>query len=254
MELSYPAAAALLIGVGLIAGTLNVLAGGGSLLSLPVLIFLGLPPGVANGTNRVAILIQTAGASWSFRRRGYLDGAWVKLAAPTALLGAAVGIWAAIQVDDGVFQRVLAGIMVAVALWTLWSPLKPSTEVGAPPPADPLHRAFLMLGFFGVGFYGGFIQAGVGFVILALVTHAGLDLVRGNAMKVTLVMLFTPLALAGFAWNGMVEWGLGFALAIGGFLGAQFGVRLNISKGQEWVRRVVTVTVIVFAIRLWFSA
>ncbi len=111
-----------------------------------------------------------------------------------------------------------------------------------------------MIGYFAVGFYGGFIQPGVSFVILALVTSAGLDLVRGNAMKVTLIMLFTPLALAGFAWNGMVEWGLGFALATGGFLGAQIGVRLNISKGQEWVRRVVTVTVIVFAIRLWFSA
>jgi uncharacterized membrane protein YfcA len=254
LELPYPAAAALLICVGMVAGTLNVLAGGGSLLSLPVLIFLGLSPVVANGTNRVAILIQTMGATWSFRRRGYLDGAWIRLAAPTALLGALVGIWAAIQVDEGVFQRVLAGIMVAVALWTLWNPLTPSTETGAPPPTRPLHRGLLMVGFFGVGFYGGFIQAGVGFVILALVTMAGLDLVRGNAMKVALVMTFTPLALAGFAWNGMVEWGLGFALATGGFLGAQLGVRLNISKGQEWVRRVVTVTVIVFAIRLWFSA
>jgi hypothetical protein len=254
LDLPYPVAAAILVCVGLIAGTLNVLAGGGSLLSLPVMIFLGLPAGVANGTNRVAILVQTAGASWAFRRRGYLDAAWVKLAAPPALLGAIFGIWLAIRVDDGVFQRVLAGVMVAVALWTLWNPVRAKSDNGTLPPSDTLHRALLVLGFFVVGFYGGFIQAGVGFVILALVASAGLDLVRGNAMKVTLIMLFTPLALAGFAWNGMVEWGLGFALAVGGFTGGQIGVHLNIRKGQDWVRRVVTVTVILFAIRLWFSA
>ena len=254
MDLPFPAAAAILVGVGLVAGTLNVLAGGGSLLTLPVMIFLGLPPSVANGTNRVAILIQTTGASWAFRRAGYLDAAWVRLAAPAALLGAVGGIWLAVRVDDLVFQRVLAALMVAVAVWTLWNPLKPDAEVEAAPPGRGLHRALLMLGFFGVGFYGGFIQAGVGFVILALVTGAGLDLIRANAMKVTLVMLFTPLALAGFAWNGMVEWGLGLALGVGGFTGGQLGVRLNIRKGQEWVRRVVVATVLVFALRLWLTA
>ena len=254
MDLPYPAAAAILVCVGMIAGTLNVLAGGGSLLSLPVMIFLGLPPGVANGTNRVAILVQTMGASWAFRRRGYLDPAWVRLAAPSALLGALGGIWTAVQVDDGVFQRILAGVMVVVALWTLWNPLRAETEAAAPTPDGWTHRAFLVVGFFAVGFYGGFIQAGVGFIILALVTSAGLDLIRGNAMKVTLIMLFTPLALVGFAWNGMVEWGLGFALAVGGFTGGQIGVHLNIRKGQEWVRRVITVTIVLFALRLWFSA
>lgn len=254
MELSFPLTTVLLAAVGVLAGTLNVLAGGGSLLTLPVLIFLGLPPTVANGTNRVAILIQNVGASWSFRRHGLLDGSWLRVAVPPAVLGAILGIWMAVRVGDATFQRVLAILMVAVAVWTVWNPIPAPEDRAAAPPATPAGRALLFLGFFMVGVFGGFIQAGVGFVILAVVAAAGLDLVRGNALKVTLVLVFTPLALAGFAWNGMVDWALGLSLGAGNFLGGLLGVRLNIRKGSSWVRRVVVVTVLAFAIRLWFSA
>ncbi|HSG48838.1 MAG TPA: sulfite exporter TauE/SafE family protein [Longimicrobiales bacterium] len=254
MELPFPLAAALLMAVGAFAGTLNVLAGGGSLLTLPILIFLGLPPTVANGTNRVAILIQNVGASWSFRRHGLLDGRWLRVAVPPAVLGALLGIWMAVRVEDATFQRALAGIMVAVAVWTLWNPVKPAEDRQAGPPEGRLARVLVFLGFFAVGVFGGFIQAGVGFIILAVVSAAGLDLVRGNAVKVTLVLVFTPLALAGFAMNGMVDWALGLSLGVGNFLGGLLGVRLNVRKGSSWVRRVVVVTVLAFAVRLWFSA
>lgn len=254
MTLSFPASAALLVGVGILAGTINVLAGGGSLLTLPVLVFLGLPPTVANGTNRVAILVQNVGASWSFRRHGLLDSAWLRLAVPPALLGAVLGIWLAVQVGETTLQRVLAGIMVAVAIWTVWNPVKPPVHGRAEPPTSAGKRWALVAGFFVVGAYGAFLQAGVGFLILALISAGGLDLVRGNAMKVTLVLIFTPLALAGFALNGMVDWGLGFSLAVGNFLGGLLGVRLNVQKGTEWVRRVVVFMVLVFAVRLWITA
>ncbi len=254
MSLSFPLAAALLVVVGFIAGTVNVLAGGGSLLTLPVLIFLGLPPTVANGTNRVAILVQNIGASLSFRRHGLLDGRWVRLAGIPALLGALLGIWLAVRVGEATLQRVLAGIMVMVAIWTVWNPVKPPLHGAKAPPAGGRARALLMMGFFLVGVYGGFIQAGVGFLVLALVAAAGLDLVRGNAMKVALVLLFTPLALAGFAMNGMVDWALGASLAVGNLLGGLLGVRLNIRKGQDWIRGVVVVMVLIFALRLWVSA
>ncbi|UCC24915.1 MAG: sulfite exporter TauE/SafE family protein [Gemmatimonadales bacterium] len=254
MSLPFPAAAAILLAVGFIAGTVNVLAGGGSLLTLPVLIFLGLPPTVANGTNRVAILVQNVGASLSFRRHGLLDGRWLRLAGPPALLGAVLGIWLAVRVGDTTLQRVLAVLMVAVAVWTLWNPIKPPVHGAKAPPEGVAARTALAVGFFAVGVYGGFIQAGVGFVILALISAAGLDLVRGNAMKVTLVLLFTPLALAGFAMNGMVDWALGVSLAGGNLLGGLLGVRLNVRKGQDWIRAVVVAMVLVFAVRLWFSA
>ena len=98
--------------------------------------------------------------------------------------------------------------------------------------------------FFAVGVYGGFVQAGVGFLILAVTTTMGLDLVRGNALKVLIVLVFTPIALALFALSGKVDWGLGLALAAGNFIGGQAGVHLSVLKGHAWIKRVVLLTVI----------
>lgn len=254
LDPSFPVSAALLAATGFAAGIINVLAGGGSLLTLPVLIFVGLPPTVANGTNRVAILAQNVAASWSFRRHGLLPMGWLRLAAPPALAGAVLGIWLATQVGEATLQRFLAGIMVAVAIWTLWNPVKPRQDGDGEPPAGAWARAGLRVAFFGVGIYGGFIQAGLGFFILALLAAGGLDIIRGNALKVALVLVFTPLALAGFAFSGMVDWALGASLAVGNLLGALVGVRLNMTRGESWVRGFVVVMVIIFALRLWFSA
>ena len=241
----------LLFLAGLVAGTLNVIAGGGSLLTLPLMIFLGLPPTVANGTNRVAILIQNVGASWSFYRRKLISKEWLVLAVPPAMVGAVLGTLAAVRIGDLAFQKILAVVLVGAAAWSVWRPVKPPEE-GAPlPPLGGRRWVFAAL-FFLVGVYGGFIQAGVGFVILAVTSAAALNLIRGNALKVALILGFTPLALALFAWNGKVDWAMGFALAAGNFTGAFVGVRLQILKGHQWVRNVVTVTTVVFAIRLLF--
>ena len=244
---------ALLFAVGAVAGTLNVIAGGGSLLALPVMIFLGLTPTVANGTNRVAILIQNIAAVWRFHRHQVIDWRWLGLAAVPAIFGALLGTWAAIQIGDAAFRRVLAAIMVAVALWTLWDPLR-RRPVGDSLDAARTRRGRLALGvaFFAVGIYGGFVQAGIGFLILAVITFAGMNLVRGNALKVLLVLSYTPIALALFAASGKVDWGIGVALGAGNFLGALVGVRLTVLKGHAWIKRAVTLTVIAFAIRLWF--
>ena len=243
----------LLFLAGLVAGTLNVIAGGGSMLTLPLMIFLGLPPTVANGTNRVAIVIQNIGASWSFHRRGLISFPWLKLAIPPTLAGAVIGTVAAVRVGDEAFQRVLAIAMVVVTVWMLWRRKEPEGLGDTAPPTGLRRLGFAGI-FFVVGLYGGFIQAGIGFLILATLTAGGLDLVRGNAMKVTLVLAFTPLALALFAWNGKVDWAMGFSLAAGNFLGALLGVRLQVLKGHRWVRGVVTVTIVLFAIRLLVAA
>jgi len=242
----------LLFLVGLVAGTLNVIAGGGSLLTLPVMIFLGLPPTVANGTNRVAILIQNVGATWSFHRRKLISKEWVFLAVPPALVGVVLGTLFAVRIGDLAFQRILAVVLVGAAAWTVWRPITPPAEGDSPPPKG-LKRWVFAICFFFVGMYAGFIQAGVGFIILAVISAGGLNLIRGNALKVTLLLAITPLALALFAWNGKVDWAMGFALAAGNFLGALGGVRLQVLKGHSWVRNVVTVTTVVFALRLLFS-
>jgi uncharacterized membrane protein YfcA len=262
--LSEPLAYLVLFGAGIVAGTINVLAGGGSFLTLPLLIFLGLPATVANGTNRIAILVQNVGAVWSFNRHGVMDWSWVKRAALPALAGAGLGTWAAVRIGDTSFQRILAGLMVAFAVVILLDPLRSrltrsESESAAVPdeqdatPAPRLSGAMFSASFFAVGVYGGFVQAGVGFFILAIAMLAGFDLVKGNALKVLVVLVFTPLALALFAAAGKVDWGMGAVLAGGNLLGGLLGTHLTVLKGHAWVKRVVVVMVLVFAVKLWLA-
>jgi uncharacterized membrane protein YfcA len=213
------------------------------------MIFLGLPPTVANGTNRVAIFIQNIGAVGSFQRRKLISREWVILAVPPAVLGVILGTLGAVRIGELAFQRILAVILVAAALWTVLKPSKPPQEGESHPPTGGKRWTFAAF-FFLVGVYGGFIQAGVGFIILALTTAGGLNLIRGNALKVTLVLAFTLPALIIFTWSGKVDWAMGLALAAGNFLGALVGVRLQILKGQKWIQGVVAGTIVVFSIRL----
>lgn len=246
-----------LFGAGLLAGVVNVLAGGGSFLTLPLMIFLGLPATVANGTNRIAILAQNVAAVSSFQRRRLVEWGRVPGAVVPAVAGALLGAWGALVIGDRGFERALSVIMVAVALWTLWDPLGVGSASGGeddgPAPGDrsPLGRGARTAAWFAAGVYGGFVQAGLGFLILAITTASGLDLVRGNALKVVVVLLFTPLVLLLFGMSGKVAWGLGAALAGGTVLGALAGVRLAVWAGHERIRRIVLVAIVVFAVLLW---
>lgn len=249
----------LLVLAGTVAGVLNVLAGGGSLLTLPILIFAGLPGVTANGTNRVAILMQNLMAVWRFDRSGVMPWSLVSWAAVPATFGSVVGARLALLLDDQQFQRVLVWIMIGVTLWTLVrSGRKRSSASEAAvvegSRGDALARVdrwALAGGFFFVGIYGGFVQAGVGFLILAALGLAGLDFVRGNAVKVFSVLCFTVVALGIFAWQGAVHWPLGLALGVGNALGAVLGVRWTVLKGHVWLERFVAVTVVAFAVVLW---
>jgi uncharacterized membrane protein YfcA len=242
---------ALLAGAGLVAGALNVVAGGGSFLTLPLLLFLGLPAAVANATNRVGVLAQNVSGVWGFHRHGALDWRWATLASLPAVAGAGLGAWLSLRVPDFAFTRILSVAMLLITLWSLWRSRGAAPAAGRPAPDMPGQRLFAALGFFVVGVYGGFIQAGVGFFILALTSAAGLDLVRGNAVKVWGVLLMTVLSLVIFAQSGTVDWERGAALGAGNFLGGIVGVRMAVLKGHRWLERVVTATVVLFALLLW---
>ncbi len=239
----------LLVGAGLVAGTINSIAGGGSLLTLPLLIFVGLPPTIANATNRIAIFVGGVGATSSFHRRGLIPFEWVRFALGPALVGVLLGTWGALRIGDVAFERVLAVILVLAAVWIIWHPIKPVVSGDAPIPEGG-RRWVLRGAFFLLGCYSGFIQAGIGFLFLALLSANGLDLVRGNAVKVPLVLVFTGLSIPLFAMNGMLDWSAGLMMAGGQFFGAKLGVHLQVLKGQAWVRNVLTVAIVVFAIRL----
>lgn len=242
--------ALLLFLVGLVAGVVNAIAGGGSFLTLPMMIFLGLPPTVANGTNRLAILTNSIGALRSFQKRGLVQGPWLRFAIPPALVGAGLGSWAAVAIGDVAFRRVLAGTMVAVAVWSIWHGRSTPGADGEKEIPAGWSRLFFLGGFFLVGAYGGFIQAGVGFLILGMTSAAGLDLIRGNALKMALVLAFTPLALLVFSAGGKVDWIMAVWLACGNYLGGIAGVHLQVLKGQAWVRNFVTAMIVIFAVRL----
>ena len=242
---------ALLAGAGLVAGALNVVAGGGSVLTLPVLLFLGLPAAVANATNRVGVLAQNVSGVWGYHRRGVLDWGFALGASVPAVIGAALGAALALRVPDFAFTRILSSAMLAMTLWSVWK--SRGGTIGPETGGSRPRRAPTLIGFFFVGVYGGFIQAGVGFVILALTSAAGLGLIRGNAVKVLSVLLITVLSLAIFANAGTVDWPRGLALGLGNFVGGLVGVRTAVLKGQRWLEQVVSATVILFALLLWFS-
>ena len=241
--LSYP----LLAVAGLVAGALNVVAGGGSFLTLPILIFLGLPATVANGTNRVGVLLQNIGGVWGFHRHRVLDWRWGLQVSVPALAGAAIGTWLALQTGELAFRRILAGFMVLMTVWPMVAskPVPGRTRAAS-------RSVVVTIGFFVVGLYGGFLQAGVGFLVLAITSMAGFDLVRSNAIKVLSILLLTVLSLAIFAWEDSVDWPLGLALGLGNFVGGQIGVRFAVLKGHRSIQTVVTVAIVAFAIRLWF--
>jgi uncharacterized membrane protein YfcA len=239
-----------LFAAGLAAGLINVVAGGGSFLTLPALIVLGLPATLANGTNRVAIVLQNVVAVRGFHRHRVLPWRWALAASVPAVAGAVAGTWAALRIGDEAFEKVLALLMVAISLWTLLAPGGRDPE--GTPESSPWSPG-LVVAFFAIGVYGGFVQAGVGFLLVAATTWAGLDLVRGSAVKVLAILVFTLVSLAIFASQGEIDWTAGLVLGAGSVIGGQIGVHLTVLKGHRWVKAAVTAAVIVFAVLLWVT-
>ncbi len=250
----------LLAGLGVIAGTLNVLAGGGSLLTLPVMVFLGLDGAVANGTNRVAILAQNVTAVGGFRKLGFSDMKLSFSLALAALPGGICGALLGTMVRGELFNRVLGGVLIGVLLLMTVQRLrkvKKSTadqgEAAETNSTGPSRRQLILghLAMVVVGFYGGFIQAGVGFLLMAALHQVlGLDLVRVNMHKVFIVGFFTLAALIIFAIRFQVLWIPGLALAVGNSIGGWIGSQLSVLKGESWIRNALYVALLLMAIKL----
>ncbi len=236
----------LLFGVGLLAGVLNVMAGGGSTLTVPVLLFLGLDGATANGTNRVAIFVQNIFAVLSFRREKVSRLEQSLIFAVWALPGAVLGAVAAVRVSDEWFERILAVIMIGVVISMIIprSRDKETTNEG-------VKTWWIYPALFGIGFYGGFIQVGVGFLFMAAFYHLlRMNLVFVNMHKVTVVLFYTVPALAIFAWTGHVDWGLGLSLAVGNALGAWWAARLAVRRGEKVIRIVLVAAILLMATKL----
>ncbi|MEA3508836.1 MAG: sulfite exporter TauE/SafE family protein [Synergistota bacterium] len=241
---------ALTVLLGIVAGFVNTLAGGGSLLTLPFLVFLGLDASVANATNRVAILLQNIVATWRFKKEGVVDlkeAAW--LSAPAAV-GAVVGTLIAVQIDEKLLQLAIALLISVMAVLLV---TRPSMWESHEEKNIPVWLKCLL--FFGIGVYGGFIQAGAGFLLIwTLAGVLGKDLVRTNGLKVTIVLFYTVISLGLFMSYGMVNYGYGLALAAGNMTGAALGTRFAVARGNRWLRYILAVVVILSALRMLLRA
>jgi len=241
----------LLVIIGFIAGGINIVAGGGSLLTLPMLIFLGLPPAVANGTNRIAIIIQNIFAVSGFKSKGVSAFPYSIYLAISAFIGAIIGALIAVDIKGELFNKILAAIMVIIVIYMV---VKRKTSI------EELKERIIgkhfwlgILAFFFVGLYGGFIQAGVGFImLLALSGINRFSLVKSNAIKVFVALVYSISAVAVFAYNDMINWKYGLILSIGNATGGWFMSRWSVKKGDGLVRLFLIIMVIVMAVKLWF--
>jgi hypothetical protein len=234
---------------GFAAGFINTLAGSGSLLTLPILILLGLPANVANGTNRVGVVMQNIVAVATFRQRGALPlaGSW-KLIVPS-VAGAVLGAVLAVDLDEALLRRTIGALMIVLIVVMLLKPERFIAEHLAP--REP--RLFVEVPlFFVIGIYGGFIQVSVGlFLIAGLVLGAGYNLVAANALKNLIVLVFTVAALAVFVVNDQVQWTLGLLLGSGQAVGAWVAAHFAVKRGAEFVRWAVVVITIGAALALF---
>jgi uncharacterized membrane protein YfcA len=237
-----PAWAALLVlGVaGALASVVNAFAGGGSMLVLPLLIAMGLPPGLANGTNRVGVITQGLASVATFHRRGFRDYRLVARLLVPMMLGAAGGTWLATRMDDELLRLVFGATLAA---WAVLLVVRPGRFLHAPPQPRQVGPLALVLSVV-IGVYGGFLQVGVGFPLLALlVLYLGHPAVQANAVKLALTLGYTLVSLPMFAMAGQVAWREGLVLAAGGMVGGWLGTHWQIKGGANLVRWVVVIAV-----------
>ena len=237
----------LLFVIGSAAGFLNVFAGGGSSLTLPALIFLGLDASVANGTNRIAILVQNLSAVHSFKQEKFFES---KLSVKLALLtlpGAIVGAVAAVKISDETFETILGTVMIGVII-SLLIPMPKQDDVSS---RTKLKTIPMYLSMFVIGFYGAFIQVGVGFLLMAALHYLlKLDLVRVNMHKVFIVLIFTVPALILFILTNNINWQMAISLSLGNAVGAWWSAKVSVRKGEKFIKMILMVAVLIMALKL----
>jgi uncharacterized membrane protein YfcA len=238
----------ILFSVGAVSGFINVVAGGGSSLTLPVLIFLGLDSSVANGTNRVGVLTQNVSAIYAFKKANYHQfNTSIKLGLLT-LPGAVSGALIATTVGDELFQKILGVIIIGIMI-TL---IIPKQKIDYNDQPDPKINFVSYVSMFFIGFYGGFIQVGIGFILMAaLQSLLKLRLIYVNMHKVFIVLINTIPALAVFIITNNVNWGLGLSLGAGNAFGGWWSAKISVKKGEGFIKIILMIAMLIMALKLF---
>ncbi|MEM9467873.1 MAG: sulfite exporter TauE/SafE family protein [Actinomycetota bacterium] len=235
--------AVLLVVGGVFAGAINTVAGGGSMLTVPLLVLAGVPGNSANGSNRIGVMASNVSAAASFRRLG-VDG--LGHAVPVLLpvvLGSLVGSLAISRLTDDTFETVFGLIMIPLIILSI---RKPTFREDGARWSRPTTSAV----FFAIGIYGGAIQAGIGLVLLAALTRAGYGLVVANSMKVIIIFAVTATAIPVFLAQGQIDWIPALILAVGFTVGGSLGAHVAVRGGERVIRAVMVVAALALAARL----
>ena len=236
----------ILFAVGAVAAFINVNAGGGSSLTLPALIFLGLDPTVANGTNRVAILFQNISAVQSFKQEKFFEIKNSLILSALTLPGAIAGAIIAVKISNELFEKILGVIMILIII-TMLLPKKKTDKTNT----DFTIDWKIVLSMLIVGFYGAFIQVGVGFLLMASFQYLmKLDLIRVNMHKVFVVFVFTIPALIVFMITDNINWYYGLTLSAGNIFGGWWGAKLSVKKGEKLIKFVLIIAILIMALKL----
>jgi len=240
----------LILLVGFLAAFLNTVGGGGTLLSVPILTFIGLPITVANATSRVGILFQNFFAVGGFKSKGVeLPWPYAGYLGLSTVGGSIIGSMLASKMSDDLFKKIFVIIMIVSVCLILFNPTKTKG-------AEKLSTKQQWIGavcFLFVGAYGGFVQAGIGFLVIGILSLVNnLSLVKSNYVKVFSAIIYTGVAVIVFAIDGKINWQVGFVLAIGHSMGGWYASRWSVKAGEVWIKRIMIVTVMGMAIKLWF--
>ena len=237
---------ALLISAGFLVGFINTLAGGATIISLSVLMFLGLPPNVANGTHRIAAFFQTFVSTNTFRQQKVLDfkkALWLGI--PTAI-GSLIGAYIAVDINEEIFEKAVAIVVLIIAVFLVY---KPKFWIsGQKKLMQRKLNIWTILLFFILGIYGGFIHIGIGyFLLIGIVFGAGYDLIKANAIKVMIVFLYIPFTLFVFISNDIINYKFGLVLAVGQVIGAYVGAKVAVKWGAGFVRWLMIIVILVLS-------
>jgi uncharacterized membrane protein YfcA len=237
--------------VGIAVSFINSVSGGGSILSLSLLIFMGLPAATANGTNRLGILLGSVASLLAFRSQGiFLPRQAFQVGWPAAI-GSLAGSLLAVGMPDRIFDPILA----AVILFVVISTLRGSGSHPAQGEAVVLRNdRVALIAYAAIGFYGGFIQAGSGLIMMAVFNRLGnLDIFQVNSLKVSNTVIFISVSLATFAAAGRIDWPVAVALAAGNLTGGWAGSMWQVRQGEAWVNRFLLWTGLAMAGKLLWS-
>lgn len=235
--------AVLLVCGGGVAGVINAMAGGGSTLTVPLLVLAGVPGNDANGSNRVGILASNIATALSFHRRGATAYAEALPVLLPVVVGSLVGSIGVTRIADDTFETIFGLIMLPILVLSLRKP-QPKFD------GEPWRRSVTVGVFFCIGIYGGAVQAGVGLVLLAALTRSGYDLVKANVIKVLITLVVTAIALPVFIIQGQVRWGPALVLTVGLVIGGWFGARIAVEGGDRAIRWVMAGATAVLAAKL----